>query len=378
MAIAFQSRYKSIRLLMGALVVAVGLWGAYAWRATHTSTEGPSTDSRLAGSKRPESKLTPLSATRPISDIIKKIESEKPTERPAPDFTTPDAVVTEAALSSVRANAAPAEQQAVEMAIGEKPSTNVDRPLLASSTTDLELGRAALARGDVIDARTLLSSALGRDLPTAEEDSIRVDLTRLSDALLFSRATNTNDPLTSVHTITAGDTLHVLAAKHGITEELLASINKITEPNRLHVGQRIKLIKGPFRVVIDKSEHRMDVFLGDLYVRSFPVGLGSNGYTPTGEWVVNNKLRNPDWTDPNTNRHFLADEPDNPIGERWIGLSGVKGDALGKGGFGIHGTIDPDSIGRDKSMGCVRLKPADVNLVYDLLVHNESRVVIRP
>jgi lipoprotein-anchoring transpeptidase ErfK/SrfK len=94
--------------------------------------------------------------------------------------------------------------------------------------------------------------------------------------------------------------------------------------------------------------------------------------------VVNNKLRNPSWTDPVTNRHYLADDPDNPVGERWIGLSGVEGDALGKVGFGIHGTIDPASIGRDMSLGCIRMAAADVEWVYELLVLQESRVVVRP
>src|SRR5205814_7990587 len=96
------------------------------------------------------------------------------------------------------------------------------------------------------------------------------------------------------------------------------------EANHLRVGQKIKLINGPFRAVIEKSQHRMDIYLSDIFVRSLPVGLGADGYTPTGEWVVNNKLRNPDWRDPVTNRHYLAADPDNPIGERWIGLSGDR------------------------------------------------------
>jgi lipoprotein-anchoring transpeptidase ErfK/SrfK len=241
----------------------------------------------------------------------------------------------------------------------------------------LEEGKVALARGDFIEGRRLLSQALVAGLTPADQEVARAELTRLSQALLFSRATNTNDPLTSVHTIGPGDTLHGLAARQKVTEELLASINKVAEANHLRVGQRIKLINGPFRAVIEKANHRMDVYLGDIFVRSLPVGLGADGYTPTGEWIVNNKLRNPDWRDPVTNRHYLADDPDNPIGERWIGLSGISGNAVGKTGFGIHGTIDLTSIGGDKSMGCVRLKPDDVNLVYDLLVLNDSHVIIR-
>ena len=155
-------------------------------------------------------------------------------------------------------------------------------------------------------------------------------------------------------------------------------MNKVSEPNRLQSGHRLKVIHGPFRAVIDKSDHRMDIYVGEVFVRSFHVGLGQNGYTPMGVWVVNNKLRNPSWTDPVTNRHYLADDPDNPIGERWIGMQGVDGDALGKTGFGIHGTVDPGSIGQDRSMGCIRLSAGDVNLVFDMFVMQHSQVVIRP
>jgi len=45
--------------------------------------------------------------------------------------------------------------------------------------------------------------------------------------------------------------------------------------------------------------------------------------------------------------------------------------------YGIHGTIDPASIGENMSMGCIRMLPKDVALVYDLLVNKHSRVTIR-
>ena len=85
----------------------------------------------------------------------------------------------------------------------------------------------------------------------------------------------------------------------------------------------------------------------------------------------------PEWIDTDTGNRYLADAPDNPIGERWIGLSGLTGEAVGRSGFGIHGTIEPESIGRDQSMGCIRLVADDVAWVYDLLVEGKSRVAVR-
>jgi lipoprotein-anchoring transpeptidase ErfK/SrfK len=392
--IRFNMGSRSLPVLVGVVAVGVGLWGGYAWRATRPSPTQANDSS--AEQADVTAAVTPLRATldRPpadqapsqrLSEIIKKIEAENTARTPAADEPAEATAWTRQApspgsvrVSSVRANAPPSSDAGTEMTIGHRETAGLRRAASPSAVTRMELGRSAQSRGDLFEARTLLSSALLDGLPPQEEYTIRAELIRLADALLFSRAANTNDPLTSTETIAAGDTLNAIASRYRITEELLARINQIEEPNLLAVGRRIKVIRGPFRATIDKSDHRMDVFLGDALVRSFAVGLGQNGNTPTGEWIVNNKLRNPSWTDPETHRHYLADDPDNPIGERWIGLSGSAGEALGKVGFGIHGTIDPTSIGQNKSMGCIRLSTEDVNQAYDLLVLRHSTVEIRP
>ena len=48
-----------------------------------------------------------------------------------------------------------------------------------------------------------------------------------------------------------------------------------------------------------------------------------------------------------------------------------------KTGYGIHGTIDPASIGQQKSMGCVRMNDTEVELAYETLVEGISRVRIQ-
>ena len=68
------------------------------------------------------------------------------------------------------------------------------------------------------------------------------------------------------------------------------------------------------------------------------------------------------------------DDPNNPIGERWIGLDDGNGKPTS---YGIHGTIDPSSIGKAHSRGCIRLRNEDVEEVYDFLGVG-SEVVIQP
>ncbi len=353
--------------------VTVVAWGTYAWKfAADDSPESTAPEASVVDAGEATGSLTALRATRPASS-----------DGRAADLS-----------SSVRANAPASIEDSVEITfqpaadarpapgVSEQPSGPVEfagaTPTVAADSSDAAAGRVALERGEQVAGRALLSrSLMGRAAdPTANR--VRAELSQLAEAMLFSRAVIPNDPLTGTHIVAGGESLHVIAKRDRITERLLASINQIDNPSRLRAGARLKILHGPFRAVIYKSLHRLDVYLGDVYVRSYHVGLGTNGGTPLGDWRVGTKLSNPDWTDPTNGTHYAADDPANPIGERWIGLQCVAGDCLGRTGFGIHGTIDPASIGENMSMGCVRLVPDDVSTLFDLLVRNHSRVEILP
>jgi lipoprotein-anchoring transpeptidase ErfK/SrfK len=116
-----------------------------------------------------------------------------------------------------------------------------------------------------------------------------------------------------------------------------------------------------------------------VYVKSFKVGLGEANGTPVGTFVVKkgSKLIDPPWINPHTGEKFAGGDPKNPIGHRWVGLEG-QGDSAQHTGYGIHGTIDPDSIGQQRSMGCVRMATGDIELVWELLGQQVSVVKIVP
>ena len=114
-------------------------------------------------------------------------------------------------------------------------------------------------------------------------------------------------------------------------------------------------------------------------VASFPCGLGTNDSTPLGVFKVRtgSKLVNPEWRNPRTGELYAANDPKNPIGERWIGLQGTTAETAKFTGYGIHGTTEPESIGRQMSMGCVRLGDAEVQVVYEL-IGESSTITIKP
>ena len=187
-------------------------------------------------------------------------------------------------------------------------------------------------------------------------------LTAINNRLVFSSEITPDDPFTLRYTVQPGDSLAKIIKNLGLQVDwrFLQRINGLKRPEHIRVGQKLKIITGPFHAEIDRDNHRLDLYLGDgmnrVFVRDFLVGLGEYDCTPSGLFRVrrNSKLVNPPWTNPRSRKHFSANDPLNPIGEYWMGLEGIQDHNTQEAGFGMHGTIDPDSIGRNESMGCVR------------------------
>lgn len=163
-----------------------------------------------------------------------------------------------------------------------------------------------------------------------------------------------------------GETLDEIAKKHNVPWTYLGRLNNVT-PKTLQAGQTLKVLKGPFGAVVDVSKFELTVHAHGWYVRSYRIGTGKDQSTPVGNFTVKNKLENPQWYNPDGGI-VDADDPANPLGEYWLGL----GDHIG-----IHGTIDPASIGRAQSRGCVHMSDADISEVFNLLSVG-SPVRIRP
>lgn len=111
------------------------------------------------------------------------------------------------------------------------------------------------------------------------------------------------------------------------------------------------------KIVVSKSESTLKAYdeAGKL-VALFTVSSGSSRFPlPLGNWKINGKAPNPPFTydprvlgnDDDSGKQQLPPGPNSPVGVVWIDLS--------KEHYGIHGTPDPETIGRAQSSGCVRL-----------------------
>jgi len=231
--------------------------------------------------------------------------------------------------------------------------------------------------GKVIASRDLLNEALKFPLSEAIREEVKTQLSKLSERWLFSRDVLVGDTLTENYRVRPGDLLSRIGDQYKVPYQIIQEINGISRPEQLQAGQNIKVIKGPFNAIVSKSSYTMDLYLQDKFVKSYRVGIGlPERQTPTGLWQVKSgdKLIKPTWTDPDTGRTYIADDPDYPLGSRWIGLEGLEGEAKGRTGFAIHGTKDPESIGTQSSKGCIRLYNGDVIEAFNLLFAGQSLV----
>ncbi len=111
-------------------------------------------------------------------------------------------------------------------------------------------------------------------------------------------------------------------------------------------------------IVVDKSEGVLRVFdAQNKLVAQFSATMGSAEFPlPIGTWTIKGSAYNPDWkfnpdlianTKPGAKEAVVPPGPNNPVGVVWMDLS--------KPHYGIHGTPEPQNIGRTESNGCIRL-----------------------
>lgn len=125
------------------------------------------------------------------------------------------------------------------------------------------------------------------------------------------------------------------------------------------------LPKAPRRgIVINLAELRLYYFPSDGEPRSFPIGIGREGYeTPVGRTSVLRKRVDPAWVPTKSEREENPDlpavvgpGPDNPMGKFALYLAWPS--------YAIHGTNQIYSIGRRGSHGCIRLYPEDIEWLF--------------
>ncbi|MDR1617312.1 MAG: peptidoglycan-binding protein [Syntrophomonadaceae bacterium] len=98
------------------------------------------------------------------------------------------------------------------------------------------------------------------------------------------------------------------------------------------------------RITVDIDKRKL-YYASAAHQKTYDVGVGrSRTPSPLGHWTIVEKALN----------------PGGPFGARWMRLS------VPWGGYGIHGTDNPQSIGRAYSHGCIRLRNSDAIELYNM------------
>src|SRR5271166_659588 len=144
-----------------------------------------------------------------------------------------------------------------------------------------------------------------------------------------------------------------------------------------------KMINDPTReppgtVTINTRERKLYLSLGDGRALQYGIGVGRQGFAWKGVAEVGRKAFWPGWTPP---PEMLARQPDlpdhvdggmeNPLGARALYLFQGNKDTL----FRIHGTNEPNTIGKAVSSGCIRMLDSDVIDLYQRVAKG-TRVVV--
>jgi lipoprotein-anchoring transpeptidase ErfK/SrfK len=115
-------------------------------------------------------------------------------------------------------------------------------------------------------------------------------------------------------------------------------------------------------IVVRRGSRGLYLYRGSDFRRYFQVAVGLPQYpTPLGRFHIVTMQRNPWWYPPDAGWAAGASPippgPGNPLGTRWMGLS--------VGGVGIHGTPNAASIGYAASHGCIRMRIADAEALFE-------------
>ena len=127
----------------------------------------------------------------------------------------------------------------------------------------------------------------------------------------------------------------------------------------------------PNSIIVDPDHRFLYFILGDQQAIRYGVGVGREGFAWSGQAFVGLKRRWPRWLPPQSmverDAHAaqwangMPGGPDNPLGARALYLYANNEDTL----YRIHGTTEPQSIGKAMSSGCVRMLNEDVADLFE-------------
>ena len=357
----------SMRYFILTLVLAVLAWFGYDFLAGKKESRAAGRNLPASGEVLSTTPMVPgggISEKKPVQGETPGSAGEKAGSAPAP------APSSRGEIKVVERLLGRGDLKSLARMVREKAPDLAGNPKFRSFA--LQGARKALEKGDAERAARILTDLLDAWTrgPLGEKDLAEFErasalLRRVMNVLLFNPGGAWRS---RTYLVKRGDVLERIARRFGraegyrVTPGFLEAVNRITA-RRLRAGQKLRIPLGRLHVVVEKKSFVLKLFLDDVLIRIYRVGLGKDGKTPSADFTVLLKQKNPVWWNP-TKGPIPHGHPDNPLGDYFIKL---KSDRYT--GFGIHGTRprDRDTIGKEASQGCVRMLPEDIEELFAFL-----------
>jgi lipoprotein-anchoring transpeptidase ErfK/SrfK len=217
--------------------------------------------------------------------------------------------------------------------------------------------------GDIVKAKETYQTIISEHSDFGDVEKVQEELEDLNIQMIFSNTAV--EGKTFMHKVQVGDTLGEIAKQYGTTVELIQRSNNISG-NIIRIGQQLRIWTAPFNILVDKSQNILILKDGNDVIKVYNVSTGENNSTPVGEFTIISKLIDPVWF--NKGIVVPPESPQNVLGSRWLGFDIP--------GYGIHGTIEPETIGQQVTAGCVRMRNEEVEELYSIVSRGTKVVIV--
>lgn len=226
----------------------------------------------------------------------------------------------------------------------------------------LSKGQTLIDKGKFLEARDFYKNVIEA---TTDSEKLKQSQSKLEDLNMKILFSNLMDKGDVEYVVKPKDALVKIAKKFNTTANLIKLANGL-KSDMINVGQKLKVTTCKFSIVVDKSQNLLFLKREGEVIKTFIVATGKDNSTPVGNFKINNKLENPTWF--KAGAIIPPGSQENILGSRWLGLD-IKG-------YGIHGTTAPEDLGKQVTLGCVRMKNEDVELLYDIVPEGIEVVIV--
>lgn len=243
-------------------------------------------------------------------------------------------------------------------AVKAPPAQNFDK---IAQALDREAGEM-MESGRILEARNIYKKILSECPGSNLVSRASAQLDDLNTKILFSPIP-AEDSL--VYEVVPGDTLGKIAKNFGTTVELIMRSNAMQD-TIIRPGEKLKVSKAKYSILVDKSQNTLILKADGEVFKTYVVATGANNSTPIGTYQIKEKIVDPTWY--KAGAVVPPDSPDNILGTRWMAITLEH--------YGIHGTTDESTLGRQVTAGCIRMRNKDVEELYSIVPIGTEVVII--